>query len=52
MKETEKDSYDCSTDNCVNAVVFWHDTAIVTCASYYVGAEPESFINRWSKAEK
>ena len=27
-KKTEKDSYDCSTDNCVDAVVFWHDTAI------------------------
>ena len=52
MKKTEKGFYDCSTDTCGNAVVVWHDTAIVTCASNYAGAEPESFIKRWSKAEK
>ena len=51
-KKTEKGSYDYSTDNRVNAVVFWHDTAIVTCASNYAGAAPESFIERWSKAEE
>ena len=52
MKKTERGFYDCSTDTRGNAVVVWHDTAIVTCASNYAGAEPESFITRWSKAEK
>ena len=45
-KKTDKGSYECSTDNRVNAVVFWHDTAIVTCASNYSSAAPESFIKR------
>ena len=52
IKKTQMGSYDCSTDNLGNAVVVGHDTAMVTCALNYAGAEPESFIKRWSKAEK
>ena len=35
-----------------NAVVVWHDTATAKCSSNYAGAAPESFIKRWSEAEK
>ena len=52
MKKLRRNSYCCCIDNCVNAVVFWNDTAIAICASNYAGAAPESFIKRWSKAEK
>ena len=51
-RKLKRGSYDCSTDTRVNAVVFWHDTAIATCGSNYAGAAPESFIKRRSKAEK
>ena len=52
MKKPRRRSYDCSTYNCVNAVAFWHGTAIVTCTSNYAGAAPESFITKVVKCRK
>ena len=51
-RKRRRGSYDCSTDNRVNAVVFWNNTAIITSAQNCAGAAPKSFIKRWSKAEK
>ena len=51
-KKLRRNSYDCSTRNRGNTVVVWHDTAVAKCVSNYAGAALESFIKRWSKAEK
>ena len=52
MKKTIRGSYQGATDNHGNTVVVWHDTAVVTCASNYAEALPESFVKRWSKTKK
>ena len=52
MKKTIRGSYQGATDNHGNTVVVWHDTAVVTCASNYAEALPESFVTRWSKTKK
>ena len=52
MKKTIRGSYQGATDNHRNTVVVWHDTAVVTCASNYAEALPESFVKQWSKTKK
>ena len=52
MKKTIRGSYQGATDNHGNTVVVWHDAAVVTCASNYAEAQPESFVKRWSKTKK
>ena len=52
MKKTESGTYDCAINNHKNAVVTWHDTAIVTCTSNYTAALPKSSVLWWSKIKK
>ena len=52
MKKTTRGSYDCAVDDHGNAVVVWHDAAIVTCASNYAASQPVTSIKRWSKTQK
>ena len=52
MKKTIRGSYQGATDNHGNTMVIWHDAAVVTCASNYAKALPESFVKRWSKTKK
>ena len=44
MKRTERVTYDCAIDDHGNAVVTWHNTAVVTCAFNYTAGLPESSV--------
>ena len=52
MKKTIRGSYQGATDNHGNTVIIWHDTAVVTCASNYAEALPESLSNDGRKQKK
>ena len=52
MKRTERGTYDYAIDDHGNAVVTWHNTAVVTCDSNYTAGLPESSVSRWSKTKQ